>query len=676
MFDRKCCGRPAREEAPSLCGQAREGAIAKGSNNYCVCSFGTVRAIVAQLILLFRRAADLPVILLAAVLPLAAQVSPGPLSKAHHSLDSPLKCGSCHVFGAGSPRLKCLICHGEIRALVKDGKGYHGRVVKKGDADCARCHTEHYGLNLRIYKWETSKEEFDHRQTGYPLVGRHAGLSCEKCHNATHISTADRKRIRVRDLNQTFEGLHTACLTCHEDRHAGQLGVDCEKCHEVSGWKPLKGFDHSTTHFPLDGKHRDVECAKCHKPLATNAKVIQYTGLSFAACTGCHQDPHRGAFPNRCESCHNVDAWKQVRMSSSFDHSATKFPLLGKHQQVACLKCHRDANFKTPVAHEKCLDCHQDQHRGQFQHRPDRGDCASCHGLNGWKPTTFTETSHQSTAYPLAGKHRSVACAKCHVPVDRDSNYHPTFKACLDCHRDPHGGQFAGPPRNNRCEDCHTVEGFHPSTFGLKQHQTSRFSLKGAHAAVACEDCHKKTDAAGGVPYHFASLACDGCHRDPHRGQFPETMTSHLSAGQSVCESCHSLVSWQQLKPFDHSQTRFDLTGGHRALGCLSCHIVRNPDERPRTVAFKTSSEKCDGCHEDIHEGQFQRGTEKVDCARCHNTSRWLATEFDHEKTNFSLQGAHKDVPCRLCHKAQREANGRMVVRYNGVGRECISCHR
>ena len=170
--------------------------------------FGTSLAPASFLRFKVLGAAKLSFLLFAAVCPLIGQVSPGPLSKSHKSLDGTLKCASCHVFGAGSPKLKCLACHNEIRALVRQREGYHGRVVDraKDDQDCARCHTEHYGEDFRIYKWETSKEEFDHRQTGYPLLGRHSGLRCEQCHNAKHISQADRRQIKVSDLNKTFEG--------------------------------------------------------------------------------------------------------------------------------------------------------------------------------------------------------------------------------------------------------------------------------------------------------------------------------------------------------------------------------------------------------------------------------------------------------------------------------------
>ncbi len=560
-------------------------------------------------------------------------------------------------------------------------EGFHGHEVNraKGDLDCARCHTEHLGENFRIYKWPTSKDDFDHRTTGYPLVGRHAGLTCEQCHNSRHIPEADRKRIMNRDLNRTFEGLHPACLNCHEDRHAGQLGADCQKCHDFAHWKPVRSFDHSSTHFPLTGRHENVECAKCHKPEAANAKVIQYTGLEFAQCSGCHQDPHHGAFAARCESCHNTDSWKQVHLTSGFDHSKTKFPLAGKHEGLACLKCHKDSNFKTPVAHAKCMDCHQDQHKGQFVSRTDHGECASCHVVEGWKPTTFTEVSHRSTSYPLAGKHTGVACAKCHTPAGLDTNYHPASKACLDCHRDPHAAQFAAAPRLNRCEDCHTVAGFHPSTFTLTQHQTSRFALKGAHSAVACQECHRKEAGPPGADrqFHFGSTACEACHQDPHHGEFPEVLKASAKPGQDICESCHVVRTWQQLKNFDHGTTTFALAGAHAPLHCGDCHKSNAPEAAVREIPFKTAPERCEGCHEDIHGGQFRKGTDPVDCASCHSATHWTATQFNHDTAStFSLSGAHEDVPCRLCHTERHEIAGRTVVMYRGTPRECSACHR
>ena len=77
-----------------------------------------------------------------------------------------------------------------------------------------------------------------------------------------------------------------------------------------------------------------------------------------------------------------ITTWRgsrRVTSSRHFDHSKTKFPLLGKHAPLACDKCHKTADFKAPVAHVQCKACHQDIHGGQFAARADGGDCAGCH---------------------------------------------------------------------------------------------------------------------------------------------------------------------------------------------------------------------------------------------------------------------------------------------------------
>src|SRR5581483_9768063 len=77
----------------------------------------------------------------------SAQISPGPLSRAHQQLEGVTKCASCHDFGHGSRSFKCLECHAEIRRRVEAHAGYHGRAYKvtAEQADCARCHMEHNG---------------------------------------------------------------------------------------------------------------------------------------------------------------------------------------------------------------------------------------------------------------------------------------------------------------------------------------------------------------------------------------------------------------------------------------------------------------------------------------------------------------------------------------------------
>ena len=395
---------------------------------------------------------------------------------------------------------------------------------------------------------------------------------------------------------------------------------------------------------------------------------MQYKNLPFESCSNCHQDPHHGAFQGGCQSCHSTAGWKQVRVSSTFDHGRTRFPLNGAHATVECHRCHKTSNFKEPVAHDRCADCHApDPHKGQFAAQ----DCASCHGENRWKPSLYTVSRHQSSGYPLLGKHASVSCDKCHLPTGRDTLYRVKHNVCSDCHQDAHGKQFAGAPYFDDCQRCHTVDGFRPSTFTLARHQETRFHLDGGHAATTCAECHKPQPGYFPAPpaqYKFDVLRCVGCHQDPHQGKLA-TQSKH------DCDVCHSVRSWRDISGFDHSTTAFPLRGAHRAVTCAECHRPAGTGAT-RQIVFQGASTTCGGCHEDIHGGQFVKAEVVPECTSCHNETAWKPSTFDHEiHASFSLKGAHQMVPCAQCHKETAEIAGRRVVIYRRVPSRCSACH-
>ncbi len=611
------------------------------------------------------------------------QVSPGPISRAHREISGPLDCLSCHRLIAGSSLFRCVECHKEIAQRVSNHRGFHGSVVGFSETDkaCVKCHSEHNGENFSVIHWEPSQRAFDHHKTGYALEGKHAELTCQQCHNAKNIVAAEKATIKIKDLNRTFLGLSRDCLSCHEDTHRGQLGRDCLKCHTMTGWKAPSGFDHTKTRFPLIGAHLRLACTKCHKP-AGKAEV-KYVGLAFEKCADCHADPHKGAFKADCSSCHTTTLWKEIQrteFAGRFDHSKTKYPLQGKHSEVACQTCHRGLNFSTPLSHGRCADCHKDYHQGQFRARKDGGACESCHSVDGFKKANFGVAEHAATRYPLEGKHATVACVKCHPAAGEATIYKLKSTFCIECHKDIHGGQFAADPYLNGCEKCHTVKGFVPSTFSLARHGQTRFALAGGHVAVACSECHQAKRLPGTsmpVPYHFDDMTCTNCHLDPHRGQFAERMAKLSSDGKPLgCEACHTTRMWKDIGKFDHETTAYALTGAHRAAACISCHKPPNLELTMRNVSFRSAPNKCEGCHEDPHGGQFANPASITECARCHATGKWRPSLFDHQKgTTYPLEGVHRDVPCASCHKTNREVNGQMVLIYKLTPRQCSVCH-
>src|SRR2546425_979679 len=518
-----------------------------------------------------------------------AQISPGPLSRAHQSLSGPTQCTSCHKVGTGKPDLKCLECHVEIAQRLAEQRGLHATLVGKGGTgrDCARCHSEHNGPDSNLIQWDPSPKAFDHSKTGYVLEGKHAGLTCAQCHTPQHIRAAERGTILMKDLKRTFLGLSRDCLSCHADEHRGQLGTNCLQCHTYSEWKGAPRFNHAQTRYPLTGAHALVPCMKCHPTTPAPEKFVKFAGLAFEKCSACHADPHRGAFPNACDPCHNTGSWHQTQAAARFDHSKTDFPLLGKHASVSCGQCHLAGNFKQKIAHQNCANCHKpDPHGGQFRQRADRGECASCHTVEGFKPAQFGVREHAATQYPLEGKHAELACAKCHLPAGSATRYKINFARCTDCHPDPHKGQFAAAPHLNKCQSCHTVQGFQPST------------------------------------------------------------------------------------------TSFKLLGAHRAVPCASCHKPEKPKASLKTVDFRSAPSRCEDCHEEVHGGQFAAPGQLTNCASCHNSTKWKPSLFDHETgSTFSLQGAHQEVACALCHKTIRQVNGKPVLFYKPTPRECAACH-
>ena len=433
---------------------------------------------------------------------------PGPLARASPILNGATNCTSCHQLSRGEPTFRCSNCHTEIGSRVTAHKGLHSSYnIKSGSSqECVRCHSDHNGEDFPLIKWDI--KAFDHKQTGYTLEGKHAGLACAKCHTPEHISQSERSTIKIKDLSNTYLGVSAACTTCHEDHHKGQLGQNCLQCHNYTDWKAVsvgKGgnFDHSKTHYPLTGLHAQVACEKCHTPGPDNKP--RYAGIAFGQCSDCHADPHHGTFKQTCQTCHNTAGWKKVltaRLSENFDHSKTKYPLLGKHLQVSCTQCHAGGDFKKPLVFAQCMDCHKpDPHSGQFAKRPDKGECASCHTVDGFKPSKFGLPEHAQTAYPLKGGHAKLECAQCHIPKGKDTQYRIKFQHCTDCHSDRHAGQFSAAPYLNSCESCHTVDSYHPSTFTLARHKETRFVLTNGHVAVPCADCHKESASFSPKPH-------------------------------------------------------------------------------------------------------------------------------------------------------------------------------
>jgi hypothetical protein len=202
-----------------------------------------------------------------------------------------------------------------------------------------------------------------------------------------------------------------------------------------------------------------------------------------------------------------------------FDHSKTNFPLLGLHAGLRCDKCHAPGAKKAPLAHERCLDCHEDIHRGQFAARSDGGRCESCHTVEGFLPSLYTVSDHAATRFALTGAHLAQPCVACHpLATASDGSEYRLFAvesdACERCHADLHNGQFASSRPPKGCEECHNVNAWKPVDF--VHDRDSSYKLEGQHRRVPCRGCHIDVTEGGVqfVRYKPIDRSCKTCHGD------------------------------------------------------------------------------------------------------------------------------------------------------------------
>lgn len=522
--------------------------------------------------------------------------SPGKLSQAHKHLEGDANCARCHDVGRKSFRDNCLQCHGEIQSRIKDGHGYHFFTRK---LECSTCHKEHHGREFKLIRWDPAN--FEHAQTGFVLEGKHADRDCRTCHQPGNIKAQDIRKKSSAVQKKTYLGLSTECSSCHADEHRGQLAA-CGTCHTPSDWKKHR-FDHDKARFALKGKHAALACSACHPEKNDgnvrygNATYTQFKGIAFAQCLDCHEDHHRGAFGKDCKSCHSPSGWKYVVLAKgAIDHSSTRFPLLGRHNEVSCSKCHDSgsaARFKNAdLSH--CVLCHADYHAGEFAQRKEGGDCEHCHDVAGFTPARFEPALHEASRFPLRGAHAAVPCFRCHVYQTPEGGRRHRFRweerDCQACHDNPHRGQLDQRIADRGCAGCHNTDSWFVTSF---DHDVTAFPLSGAHRHLLCERCHTRElrDGQSIVRFRFTSTRCAECHTDAHDGQFAEA-----GAGTD-CARCHSTAAWKPVN-FNHTTgSRFPLTGKHMDLPCEKCHRPIVEAGNARVLRYKPLDTACSSCH-------------------------------------------------------------------------------
>lgn len=693
------------------------------------------------------------------------QTSPGPISLTHAQasvLSNGQACAECHGGLGISMQEACADCHGEILLAITQGTGVHGNLAEEAVSrsqvaatECGTCHGEHHGEEFEIAGPLSFRlaglgepEDFDHAALEFGLLGAHDQLECSDCH-----AKADAKLLL--EGQQRFLGASNACATCHDNPHEEAGLRSCQECHgQDLAFEQLDGFTH-TKAFPLTGPHgaTDLECSACHEGEG-DFRLSRIDTHDFAPaareCASCHESPHsaqsmapfQGTAGASCSTCH-APSDTSFRIDSLVTpgllalHDAVDFPLGPPHVQTACIECHQgDSGLQDgPLAFQAkfpgrvladCAACHEDPHGRAFTKQAGVDSCVDCHGTSSESSpqlhATFAQASsamdralHEATGFALSTPHGEATCAECHSGLGFGQRFLTGQEArlpgeCASCHASPHGGQFENSriaEDSSACTACHFPESFAPSKVDVALHNQSRFHLDGAHASVACTECH--ADPAAGEQQSFVGVStkCADCHVDVHEGRID------MGARSGDCSECHSTLDFHEVESvslgtFDHeSWCGFPLIGSHAQTSCASCHQpesilsanIPSPTGEsgsepfaPRAfgrigAVFGTPEDACATCHVDVHQGAFDQPGQPTQyqgeqgCARCHDQVQFRAAftrpaaqaplPFDHDLwTGFAIDGAHQAVGCFGCHG--ESSAGTLGGTF---GTECSSCH-
>lgn len=349
-----------------------------------------------------------------------------------------------------------------------------------------------FALSLLVFSVETHAaipiEDFDHFNTGFPLIGKHDFLDCSSCH-----------------VGSIFKGTPLECGLCHNGslapgKHPQHYPSSnrCDDCHTENTWTGAK-YDHSDVREPCQNCHNNVlvvgkspshiastqVCDDCHNTITFNKVGRVDHDAVLGSCKSCHNGviatgKHSGHIRTtaECDLCHSTLTWRAAR----FDHAT----VAGQ----ACQSCHNGS-----IATGK--------HAGHIQTNL---DCGDCHSTTTWQGAKFDH----STA--------TGACSSCHngnIATGKPGNHFLTTRECLT---------------------CHLTTGWIPVNNSTYRHDSANYP--GDHSnAVSCINCH--TTNAESITWPFAAYQpdCAGCHaNDYDLGAHNNTPVSTL---KDCAGSCH-----------------------------------------------------------------------------------------------------------------------------------------
>ena len=647
--DARCCDRGAGCIAssrcscspPCCCTPASPGTSATGGSSHDVRPLAVI-ALVA------RRRSPRPA-------PRGAAAVAGPARAGAREHRRRRRLRKCHESGKQVVARLCLDCHKDLGAELAASRGLHGKQYK-GQAVRGLPRRAPRPQHASSMRWPGgAMEKLDHALTGWTLDGGHTKVACLKCHTKTsplgkpqfvgtktacggchkdphagrfgdrlpevprrrrrgrrsiarrsitssrasahrqardrrvrevpHRHAAEVEAARVRDLRVVPRRIRTRaqfkpkpCTDVSRHRRAGTSGADKmrdEPPQAVARDRPRAGrrARRATTAATTSRRRRAGTCASCHQPV------------------------HLATFGTRCESCHASIKWVGLPESIGRDnHGKTRYPLAGKHTAVACARCHADAaaaREAIPRASRsaRAWPATPTMHKGEFAARK-QGECAQCHTVAGFAPTTFGIAEHATTKFALDGKHVATPCSGVPPGAPAAARLPRRQAAVRRLSREP--ARHAVRDRDGAGRLRHV-----PQHRRLAPAEDRSLDVAARRRARADGVRRVSRRAAAGRPARGVSAASRATARAATTTSTPGS--SARRAPIKDCKTCHDATTFKIGAAFDHGKTRLPARRQAPAAPCAQCHAAETLRNGSTAVRWRLGYQQCKDCHANPH---------------------------------------------------------------------------
>lgn len=283
------------------------------------------------------------------------------------------------------------------------------------------------------------------------------------------------------------------------------------------------------------------------------------------------------------------------------------------------------------------------------------GDLTNAH-------SKYEGISNCTLCHQLGEQVSSNKCLECHVEikslVDSNKGFHSSGgvknKDCFQCHSEHHGRKF---------------EMIRFDTNSFNHNTATGYALEGEHKKVDCRECHNPGNINDTKlkqrkdTYLGLDQKCLSCHADFHEGSLPNN-----------CLQCHSMEGFLPVTNFDHDKANFKLRGEHTEVDCKACHVTTDINGKSVQQFSNMNFSDCKACHTDPHKANLPGA-----CNQCHTESSFSnfigRGKFNHNRTDFDLNGRHKQIDCFACHANSKNPITLFQGQANVEEANCVACH-